>query len=226
MDINTDFSIRTVVHGAQLEWLASPMPGVQRRMLDRIGGEVARATSIVRYLPGSKFSPHVHTGGEEFLVLEGVFQDEQGDFPAGSYIRNPPESRHTPGSEPGCVILVKLWQFDPADRTHVRTHIDKIGSLADAARPGVAVTPLYEDAREQVRVEFWQAGAKATVDATGGAEVFVLEGGFEEQREAFRPMSWLRAPLGSQVLAIAGVQGARVWIKTGHLRFVQPPALP
>src|SRR5271166_3471905 len=97
-----------------------PIAGVERRMLDRIGAEVARATTIVRYAPGSSFSTHTHDGGEEFLVLEGVFSDEHGDFPAGSYIRNPPTSRHTPGSAPGCTIFVRLWQFDPNDRTQVR----------------------------------------------------------------------------------------------------------
>src|SRR5262245_11312148 len=102
MNLNADFTKRAVVHAARLDWKPSPMP---RRMLDRIGDEVARATTIVRYAPGSHFSSHVHDGGEEFLVLEGVFQDEHGDFPAGSYIRNPPKSEHTPGSELGCTIF-------------------------------------------------------------------------------------------------------------------------
>jgi anti-sigma factor ChrR (cupin superfamily) len=83
LKLNADFSKRAVVHAATLAWTASPVPGVERRMLDRIGDEVARATSIVRYAPRSCFPPHVHGGGEEFLVLEGVFQDEHGDFPAG-----------------------------------------------------------------------------------------------------------------------------------------------
>ena len=96
MELNTDFSKRVVIHSDQLEWLASPMPGVDRRMLDRIGGEVARATSIVRYAPNSQFSAHTHSGGEEFIVLEGVFQDEHGDFPTGTYVRNPPTTSHTP----------------------------------------------------------------------------------------------------------------------------------
>jgi anti-sigma factor ChrR (cupin superfamily) len=101
MEINADFSRRVAVHAARLPWVPSPMAGVKRRMLDRIGDEVARATSIVRYAPGSRFSPHTHGGGEEFLVLEGVFQDEHGDFPAGSYVRNPPTSRHSPARGPG-----------------------------------------------------------------------------------------------------------------------------
>ncbi|MEP1611956.1 MAG: cupin domain-containing protein, partial [Roseobacter sp.] len=68
MELNANFSDRVVVHSDQLDWNPSPMPGVDRRMLDRIGGEVARATSIVRYAPNSKFSAHTHTGGEEFIV--------------------------------------------------------------------------------------------------------------------------------------------------------------
>ncbi len=93
MNLNADFKERVVVHSDQLDWVASPMPGVDRRMLDRIGGEVARATTIVCYAPNSKFSAHTHTGGEEFIVLEGVFQDEHGDFPAGTYVRNPPRQK-------------------------------------------------------------------------------------------------------------------------------------
>src|SRR6201982_2883493 len=126
MEINSDFSQRVVVHAALLRWVPSPIMGVERRMLDRIGDEIARATSIVRYAPGSHFSAHTHGGGEEFLVLEGVFEDERGDFPAGSYVRNPPTSRHTPSSATGCTLFVKLWQFDPADRKEVK--------LATAAR--------------------------------------------------------------------------------------------
>ena len=125
MELNADFSQRVVVHSDEVEWLASPMPGVDRRMLDRIGKEVARATTIVRYAPNSNFSAHTHTGGEEFIVLEGVFQDEHGDFPVGSYVRNPPTSSHTPGSEPGTTIFVKLWQFQPDDRTQIMINMDK-----------------------------------------------------------------------------------------------------
>jgi anti-sigma factor ChrR (cupin superfamily) len=224
MELNADFTRRVVMHADEIPWQASPIAGVSRRMLDRIGDEVARATSIVRYDPHSKFSPHVHTGGEEFIVLEGVFQDEHGDFPAGSYIRNPPQSRHTPGSEPGCTILVKLWQFDLADRSHIRIDLNKIGAVADPKRPGVAVTPLFLDPREDVRVEQWQPGAAVPLDTDGGAELFVLEGGFEEGGESLRRHSWLRLPSGARAMAKAGPAGAKVWIKSGHLRFAAPPS--
>lgn len=225
MEINADFRVRTLIHTTDLAWLDSPMVGVQRRMLDRIGAEVARATSIVRYAPGSTFSAHVHTGGEEFLVLDGVFQDEHGDFPAGSYIRNPPESRHTPGSEAGCIIFVKLWQFDPADRTPIMTNIEKVGAVQDASRAGVSIVPLYQDEREDVRVENWAANARVSLDVSGGAEVLVLDGSFTDGEDSLRRQSWLRIPIGGEFNARVGPNGAKVWVKTGGLRFVKSPGV-
>lgn len=221
MEINADFSKRVVVHSEQLDWLASPMAGVSRRMLDRIGDEVARATTIVKYDPGSHFSPHVHTGGEEFIVLEGVFEDEHGDFPKGSYIRNPPQSSHTPGSKPGCMIFVKLWQFDLADREQVRIDMNNADSFTDPDRPGVIITPLHDDDREHVSMEQWQPGALVKLDIPDGAEVLVLDGDFEDSGDVLGKHSWLRIPMGGQLNAKAGLHGAKVWIKTGHLRFVE-----
>lgn len=225
MELNGDFSQRVAVHAGKMAWKASPIAGVDRRMLDRLGDEVARATSIVRYAPGSAFSPHVHTGGEEFLVLDGVFQDEHGDFPAGSYIRNPPESSHTPSSEPGCTIFVKLWQFDLADRTEVKADTNKMDYAPATDRPGVEQMPLFKDTREEVSLERWAAGAPVFLDGrSGGLEVLVLEGGFEEAGETFQVQSWLRLPKGAQTTATAGPDGARVWIKRGHLKV--PPTPP
>ena len=226
MELNADFSAHAVVHSDNIPWVKSPMPGVERRMLDRIGNEVARATTIVRYAPKSRFSSHVHTGGEEFLVLDGVFEDEHGQFPAGSYIRNPPQSAHTPGSEPGCTIFVKLWQFDLADRTHVRIDTNKMRFVEPAGRPGVSVLPLFSDGSEDVCLEQWAPGAGVDLDAPGGLEILVLDGAFEEAGETFVRHSWLRLPRGS--LSNAGVsdQGARIWIKRGHLLAdPQPPAV-
>jgi hypothetical protein len=217
MEINADFSRRVVVHAARLPWVPSPMAGVERRMLDRIGDEVARATSIVRYAAGSRFSPHTHGGGEEFLVLDGVFQDEHGDFPAGSYVRNPPTSHHTPSSTIGCVLFVKLWQFDPADRKEVKLTTAGMAYGADASRTGVELLTLFHDDEEDVRLERWMPGAAITLDLPGGAELLVLDGGFDQGGERFAPQSWLRLPVGSVLRAAAGPHGCRIWIKTGHL---------
>jgi len=221
MDLNADFTRRAVVHGARVPWVASPMPGVERRMLDRLGDEVARATTIVRYAPGSHFAAHVHSGGEEIFVLEGTFQDEHGDYPAGSYFRNPPQSSHTPRSDEGCVILVKLWQFDRQDRTHVNIDSTKIAPMVDAARPGVRIQPLFGDRREEVRIELWAPDREVTLADHEGLELLVLEGSFSDGGEDFTPMSWLRLPPGQPLKARTGPQGARVWLKKDHLADAQ-----
>ena len=221
MQLNADFTQRAVVHAAALEWTLSPIAGVERRMLDRIGGEVARATSIVRYAPHSHFSRHTHEGGEEFFVLEGVFQDEHGDYPAGSYVRNPPTSAHTPGSEPGCTILVKLWQFDANDRAQVRIDTTKCAYQPDSSRPGVEVMPIYRDRHEAVALERWRADTRISLQSQAGLELVVLDGSFSDGSEVFRYQSWLRLPPQSVVQAQTGPRGCRVWIKTGHLARTQ-----
>jgi hypothetical protein len=213
MELNADFTKRAVVHGAAMPWQASPMPGVDRRMLERIGDEVARATTIVRYAPKSQFSPHTHGGGEEFLVLAGVFQDEHGDYPVGTYVRNPPTSRHTPSSVGGCIILVKLWQFDPDDRTQVTIDTTNQPYITDLTRRGAIALPLFEDDRETVRLEKWAANASISLLAPDGLEIFVLQGGFRESGEVFEPYSWLRLPPDSRLLAQSGAAGCQVWLK-------------
>ena len=115
MRIHADFSQRAIVAPSADRWLNSPESGVDRFMLDRIGDEVARASSLVRYAPSSSFPRHLHPEGEEFLVLEGVFSDEHADYPGGTYVRNPPGSGHSPYSVDGCRIFVKLRQFDAED---------------------------------------------------------------------------------------------------------------
>ncbi|MEP4035657.1 cupin domain-containing protein [Pseudophaeobacter sp.] len=221
MEVNADFTKRALVHSTDEPWIASPMAGVDRRMLDRIGDEVARATTIVRYSPGSHFSPHTHTGGEEFIVLEGVFQDEHGDYPAGSYVRNPPTTSHTPGSDEGCTIFVKLWQFDMEDRTQFRKQMTlEPGSGQD----GVATLELHRDAREIVRYHQIAADTPFEITAPGGIEMLVLDGSLSEGGDQLKTGSWLRLPEGETLEAVTGQSGARVWVKTGHLPFAKPPA--
>jgi len=217
MDVNSDFSKRVLLHSDEIEWEDSPMQGVDRRRLDRVDNEADRVTTIVRYAPNSSFSPHVHTGGEEFIVLEGIFEDDYGNWPTGSYIRNPPTSKHQPGSKNGCVIFVKLAQFQKDDRTFVHADMNKLGSVSDANRAGVSVSPLFKDEHEDVRLEYWQPNTKVAVDATGGAEIFVLQGGFIENGDELRKESWLRVPVNTIVKAHTGNAGAKVWIKSGHL---------
>ena len=157
MLINADFSQRVVSRPEDAEWVASPMNGVTRRMLDRIGEEKARATSMVRYEPGSYFAEHTHGGGEEFLVLEGTFSDECGHYPAGTYVRNPIGSSHTPFSEDGATIFVKLHQFMADDTTHkvINTREARfVQGLVD----GLSVLPLHSHHGENVALVRWAPG--------------------------------------------------------------------
>ncbi|MEL7125387.1 MAG: cupin domain-containing protein [Pseudomonadota bacterium] len=218
MELNADFTQKVIVTDADNPWRASPSAGVERKMLDRIGDEVARATTIVRFAPGSAFAPHTHDGGEEYIVLEGVFQDEAGDFPVGTYVRNPPTSRHTPASEPGATIFVKLWQFDPEDREHVRIDMNAVPLEGDPTRLGVVYATLFEDTRELVQVEAWQGGVSHVLAAPDGAEVLVLEGTVTNGGQSLGPRDWLRVPPGGSADLTAGADGARLWTKTGHLR--------
>ena len=220
MQINSNFSRAAVVHAEQLAWTPSPMAGVERRMLDRIGGEVARATSIVRYAPGSRFSAHTHTGGEEFVVLDGVFQDEYGDFPAGTYVRNPPTTAHTPRSDSGCTIFVKLWQFDANDRNQFhKLMVDELASAVD----GVATATLHEDAQEFVTYRHLEVGATLTMEAPGGIEMLVIDGTVAVANDTLGKHGWLRLPEGEALAASAGPGGAKLWIKSGHLPCARAP---
>ena len=216
MLLNDDLSVRTLVHTNKLNWVPSPAKGVDRRRLFRIGDEKARATSIVRYTPGSHFSRHAHPGGEEFLVLEGTFQDETGDFPAGTYVRNPPGTGHAPGSDEGCVIFVKLWQFRADDRERIVRRPGEGGRAA--LQPGVESSlVLFDGADERVVFEEWQAGGEVELSNVKGLELLVLDGAFREDADELDRCSWLRLPAGEPLRARVGPEGARVWYKLAPL---------
>ncbi|MBO6511884.1 MAG: cupin domain-containing protein [Roseibium sp.] len=217
MKIHADLTERAVVDSATLDWVPSPMAGVERRMLERDGEEVARATSLVRYAPGSSFSAHTHDMGEEFLVLDGVFSDESGDYPKGMYVRNPPGSSHVPSSEPGAVILVKLRQMQADDEAFVRINtLDPAGW--QAGRKGETILPLFIRPDEEVVMLDWERGASfSPQDFPGGAEYFVIEGSFEDESGQYDQGTWLRLPAGSRQ-TVRTNQGTRVWRKTGHIQ--------
>jgi len=216
MLVNADFSRAVVVAPHQYAWVASPQPGVERVMLDRIGAEQARATSIVRYAPGSRFPPHAHPGGEEILVLSGIFSDEHGDYPEGWYLRNPPDSAHRPSSRAGSLIFVKLRQMAQGETQPVR--IDTRDSSAWRQRGERAVCPLFAGEHEQVCL---QRVAPDTVifpgAVEGGAELLVLEGELVVEGQACARGAWIRLPPGSESLLAAGRQGATFYLKSGHL---------
>lgn len=218
MKLNADFAERVVVRPDDYRWVDSPVPGVERMMLDRIGDEVARATSLVRYAPNSTFSAHVHAGGEEYLVLEGEFGDEHGRYPAGYYVRNPVGTSHAPRvAERGCTIFVKLRQFDEDDQ---RQCVIDTRSTGWSAGPdaGMEVLPLHEFGAESVeiwRMAPWSRAAERTYD--GGAEILVIEGKLLDDYGEYPAGSWIRNPRDSRLSPSTGDAGAVVYVKTGHL---------
>ena len=215
MNLNADYSKRVVLNHHDLPWVDSPESGVKRRMLDRVGDELAKATSIVRYEPGSRFKTHTHAWGEEILVLEGVLSDESGDYPAGTYLMNPPGSAHTPFSDSGCTLFVKLRHLGPdqVEREVVNTHT---ATWHQGMVPGLTVMPLMRQGSGSTLVR-WQPQTYFNPHRHyGGEEIFVVEGVFEDEHGRYPTGSWIRSPHISQHQPFSK-EGCTIFVKTGHL---------
>lgn len=216
MELNANFDERIVIDTLQSTWLPSPASGVERNMLDRLGAEDARATSIVRYAAGSSFTPHEHPLGEEFLVLSGIFSDEHGDYPAGTYVRNPPGSEHAAYSDEGCEIFVKVRQFDVADTKRVvidtKNEIFRQGLVS-----GLKVLPLHEFGTEHAALVRWAPGTRFQPHTHwGGEEILVLEGVFSDEHGDYPAGTWIRSPHMS-VHNPYSEPGCLIYVKVGHL---------
>ena len=223
MQINSDHSLRVVRHAPQIDWVDSPMPGVRRKMLERDGGEVARATSIVSYAPGSAFSAHGHERGEEIFVLEGDLRDEHGAYPAGTYLRNPPGSAHAPGSTGGCVLFVKLRHLDPDDTQRVVVDTGRT-QWRQGLVGGLSVLPLAGHGTEHTALVRWAPGTRFQPHRHwGGEEILVLEGVFSDEHGHYPVGSWLRSPHLSQHQPYSD-EGCLILVKTGHLGGDAQPA--
>lgn len=224
MKLNADFDQRVVVRPADYEWQPSPVEGIERMMLDRIGGEVARATSLVRYAPNSDFPSHEHGGGEEILVLEGEFADEHGSYPAGTYIRNPIGSEHRPSvGAGGCTIFVKLHQH--SEKESRRTVVDT-AAAGWRVSGNVQVLPLHTLDEERVALLLLDPQTEfAGPQPAGGEEILVLEGTLYDELGSYPAGSWIRNPPGEHHRLSSGAEPLRIYRKTGHLAGpVSPPA--
>ncbi len=217
MKLNADPHARVVLHTPDLGWAPSPAPGVRRRMLDRIGGEVAVATSIVEYARGSVFDGHAHAGGEEIFVLSGCFADEQGEHPAGTYLRNPPGSSHAPRSPAGCTLFVKLGQFTEGDGAAVRVHTPTATWLPGLV-PGLSVLPLHDHDGISTALVRWAPQTRFGGHThPGGEEIFVLAGTFHDEHGSYPAGTWIRSPRYSAHTPFTGEDGALIYVKVGHI---------
>jgi anti-sigma factor ChrR (cupin superfamily) len=217
MNIHSDLSERIVLHTDRLAWHASPIQGVERQMLDREGGEVARATSVVRYAPNTEFTPHTHDGGEEILVLDGCFSDEKGVYPAGTYLRNPPGSQHAPFSTEGCTLFVKLRQFAQTDSQELRLNT-KASDWYPGLVPGLSVMPLHEHDGVSTALVRWAPNTVFNSHVhPGGEEIYVLDGVFHDEFGVYPKGSWIRSPRYSKHAPFTKEEGALIYVKVGHL---------
>ena len=218
-DLRADLTRLEVVHTASMQWAPSPAVGVERKRLDRMGPvEAGRVTSVVRYAPGSRFHAHPHPDGEEILVLDGVFSDERGDHPAGTYLLNPEGYCHAPYSEPGCVLFVKLRQYPGTQRTSVRVEV-KDDAFEPYVADGIARVVLYAEPEhsEQMHVLRLAPGVVTPeVETPGGEELFVLEGSCEDGERELSEGSWVRYPPGSRH-RLRTESGCRLYVKKNHL---------
>lgn len=216
MLLNSDLSKRAVVFTAENSWDKSPAAGIWRKKLDRRGEESGRATTIVKYEAGSSFSEHNHPTGEEFIVLDGIFSDQSGDFSKGYYVRNPGGYRHAPFSKDGCTIFVKLCQFDEED-TERKIINTNDANWVPGQEPGSSVLNLHEFKNEHVSLVRLEAGAKLQNHShPGGEEILVLEGVLLDENNRYPEGSWIRNPPGSTHQSFTD-EGCLIYVKVGHL---------
>lgn len=217
--LNMNFSEHVIIDSRQMPWQASPISGVERKPLAREAAESGHATSIVRYAPGSQFARHIHPAGEEIFVLEGVFSDETGDYPAGSYIRNPPGSSHAPFSEQGCTLFVKLAQFAEGDTETVR--IDTRTAPWYQGQGRLQVMPLHSFDVEHTALVKWPKNERFVQHRHfGGEEILVLSGTFIDEHGEYPTHSWLRSPHMSEHWPYVKEETV-IFVKTGHLPILE-----
>lgn len=225
MNVFADHRQRVVIQTGDGDWFPSPVPGVERMYLERNGGEIARATSLVRYAPGAAWPAHSHGAGEELFVLDGELHDEHGRYPAGTYVRNPPGSSHVPHSPDGCLLFVKLRYFAPGDTRRIVVNTARQAWLSGLVA-GLSVMPLHEFQTEGTSLVNWDPGTVFRRHVhPGGEEIFVLTGTFEDDRGSYPAGTWLRNPPWSAHSPFSR-RGCRILVKVGHLDPSQPGEPP
>jgi anti-sigma factor ChrR (cupin superfamily) len=218
-NLNADLAARAVMHAADMDWQPSPSPSVWRKRFYRDGpAEAGIVTSVVRYDAGSEFPTHHHPGGEEIFVLDGVFSDENGDYPAGTYLLNPDGTSHAPFSKDGCTLFVKLRQYAGDGRTQVEMNTVVLDWQA-RTETGIWQIPLYRQGgyRDWTMLLKIDPGAESPHHShPNGEEVFVIDGEFSDEFGTYPAGTWTRNPPGSGH-AVRSEKGAILYVRFGGM---------
>ena len=221
--INGDLTVRVSEDTNRIEWSPSPSGTVWRKRVHRVGpAESGQVTAVVRYEAGATFPAHDHPGGEEILVLDGIFSDEHGDWPAATYLLNPDGFRHAPFSRDGCLLFVKLRQYPGKERIHVvlDTGASEWQVTGDA---GVQVQPLYAQSgfTDSMRLERWAVDTERdSIRYPQGAEIFVIDGEFRDEADQYPNGAWLRLPVGATHTPTSET-GCTLYIKEGGFAYLE-----
>lgn len=208
---NIDLSKKVRINTTQEIFTSSHESGVKMIPLEREVAAPGRTTSIVEYVAGEPAQRHEHPFGEEIYVLEGTFSDEERDYPAGTYIRNPPGSSHTSFSKNGCKLFVKLNQMDRDDKEHVV--IDTSKTSWHSGHGNLEVMPLTEKAA----LVKWPKGERFVNHSHyGGEEILVLKGEFIDEHGRYPKGTWIRSPHLSTHYPFVEEETI-IFVKTGHL---------
>ena len=213
--LNMDFHKPVSVLPVNYEWIPSPADGVSRVSLERLSAESGHKTSFVRFSSDSYFPAHAHPLGEEIYVLEGVFSDQYGDYPAGTYLRNPPGSNHRPFTKEGCTLFVKLDQFHPDDTDKI-----VLRPQDQQWRPGIGnlkVSALHNYGTQSTALVFWPANEVFQPHVHwGGEEIVVIKGAFIDEFGEYPAGSWIRSPHMSEHFPRVEEE-TLIMVKVGHL---------
>lgn len=216
--LNQNFHEKVVMQSSQFEPVSSPCDGVIRTLLERSeDSEYAISTTLVEFQPDSRFDEHIHDHGEELFVIEGTFSDEYGDYPEGTYIRNPNGTKHSPFSENGCKLFVKLRQFNNKDDKKIIINTNEQPWLPGLVK-GLEVMPLHNFEHENTALVKWDKNTQFNFHQHfGGEEILVLNGTFYDEFGSYPKLTWIRNPHMSKHTPYTLDDGALIFVKTGHL---------
>jgi len=214
-NLNMDFTKTVCLRPEDQEWVTSPADGVARVHRERVSEVPGHVTSCVKFEPDSYFPTHTHPNGEEIYVLDGVFSDENGDYPAGTYIRNPPASFHKPFTKEGCKLFVKLEQFKGDDIEHVVIRPED--QQWSQGFGNLKVLSLHMFHTESTALVAWPKNEVFQSHShMGGEEIIVISGKVIDEHGEYPTDTWLRSPHLSKHFPRVE-EKTLIYVKVGHL---------